>query len=368
MDKTTSWAIFLAIVAVGYWYYRQNPANRGRTRGRSINRTTNTAPARGDAQWIETESKTKPATKGQKAKAPRKPIKKSVQEVAEKAESYLSGASTTGADADDDLSPAVSPALKANTALKAPSGKDVSDMLESAGNAPSVLKINPSEKPARSNKPQQQKSEAPQETKKQRQNRKKAEEAKQQREADEKARQALLEQQRRTARIARGEPAKNGLQPTKPPAENAWDSGRPASVAAAGAKSNGPLLDTFDPDASSNTSSVGGVTPKSSNLGESHEWAAGLSEEEQLRMALEDSAWETVPKGKKQRKNKAVEESGDDQNVKAAAVPQEAAPAAAAAKKAPVQPTESKAPSSRYGILEQAPDVGHPMDSEWGVV
>lgn len=361
MDKLTSWAIFLVIVVAGYLYYTQKPT-RGRARGRSLLRANNAAPAKGDVQWTDSEPKAKPAPKGQKAKAPRKPVKKAVQEVAEKAESYLSGASTTGADADDDLSPAVSPALKANTNLKAPSGKDVSDMLESSSNAPSVLKINASDKSARSNKPQQQRSEVPQETKKQRQNRKKAEEAKQQREADEKARQALLEQQRRTARIARGEPAKNGLQSSKAPATNAWDTGRPASVVEAAANSSGPLLDTFDPDASSGPSSGGGVTPSTSNLGESHEWANGLSEEEQLRLALEDSAWETVPKGKKQRKTKAVEESGDDQNVKVST--QEVAPA----KKTPVQPTENKAPPSRYEALEQAPDVGHPMDSDWGVV
>jgi hypothetical protein len=324
-------------------------------------RANNTTAAKGDVQWSDSEPKTKAASKGQKTKAPRKPVKKVVQEVGEKAESYLSGASTTGADADDDLSPAVSPALKANTALKVPSGKDVSDMLESQGNAPSVLKINASDKPARSNKPQQQRSDVPQETKKQRQNRKKAEEAKHQREADEKARQALLEQQRRTARIARGEPAKNGLQPSKPPASNAWDSGRPASVAVAAATSTGPLLDTFDPEVSSNTSSAG-VTYGVSGLGEGHDWMTGLSEEEQLRLALEDSAWETVPKGKKQRKNKVVEEGGEDQNAKVTV--QEAAPA----NKTPVRPVENKAPPSRYDVLEKAPDVRHPMDSDWGVV
>jgi hypothetical protein len=87
----------------------------------------------------------------------------------------------------------------------------------------------------------------------------------------------------------------------------------------------------------------------------------GLSEEEQLRLALEDSAWETVPKGKKQRKNKAVDESGDDKNVKVTV--QETAPA----KPTPTPPTENKAPSG-YNVLDQVPDVGHPMDSDWGVV
>ncbi|KAF2189785.1 hypothetical protein K469DRAFT_562803 [Zopfia rhizophila CBS 207.26] len=366
-----SWATFLALVGAAYWYYGQT-GNRGRQRGRTLQRANN-AGTRNDAlvQWSDSEAAPKTTAKSPKAKTPRKSVKKAVQEVGDKAEAYLSAASSTaGADADDDLSPAMSPALGAMTA-KAPSGKDVTDMLEPKGAAPSVLKLTQPEKPARQTKPQQR-PETPQETKKQRQNRKKAEEAKAQREADEKQRQILLEKQRRTAREARGEPAKNGLQPAQAPSSNPWTTVRSSSGGARGTHDmtsahNGQLLDTFDPEvvstASSSENATNGTSTTTNSLNNSIHWANLPPEEEQVRMAMEDSEWTTVPKGRKQRKNKTAgdttgEEGGDS------GVPQQEAPF----KKTPIPAVENVQPRSRFELLsEQSSDKGHPMDSDWAV-
>ncbi|KAF2656539.1 hypothetical protein K491DRAFT_703988 [Lophiostoma macrostomum CBS 122681] len=368
MEAWLSWALSIALFGAAYWYYSQN-SHRNRNRGRSVQRTSATTTARGEpVQWSDTEAISKKAKKA--VKEPRKSVKKAVQEVGDKAEAYLSAASTAGADADDDLSPAVSPSLGA-TSFKAPSGKDVSDMLEPKGSVASVLRINSSEKPARQNKPQQQRPETPQETKKQRQNRKKAEEAKAQREADEKERRVLLEKQRRTAREARGEPARNGLQPAQAPASNAWAGGRLSSGAGAVQPQNGQLLDTFDPDvvstASSSEAATNGTAPTPDSMGNSAQWTNLPSEEEQLRMAMEDSAWETVPKGKKQKKNRAAGETTEEGSETGA--PPEPTPVPAPVKK--VQPTqpENNKPQSRYEVLSvPTTDATHPMDSDWPVV
>lgn len=362
MEAWASWAAFLAIVGAAYWYYSQN--DRNKARGRSTQRTTTTSSAKQPVQWSDEEKKSAVKPEKAKAKAPRKSVKKAVQEAGDKAEAYLSGASSTaGMDADDDLSPAASPSLGA----AAPSGKNVSDMLESKGPAPGVLKINASEKPARQAKQQQARPETPQETKKQRQNRKKAEEAKAQREEDEKQRQALLEKQRRTAREARGEPAKNGLQTTKAPTSNPWTTvGSSGSVQAPVAAPSGQLLDTFEAasTASSSEAATNGTAPTPDSL--SNSYTNLPSEEEQMRLAMEESAWTTVPKGgKKQRK---ANEEGNDSGV-----PQEAAPVSVPAP-APVKPVQAKKsentkPTSRYEVLsEPVSNASHPMDSDWPVV
>lgn len=361
----TSYALFSILAAAAVWYYYpRSQAGRSRTRGRSLLRANNTTTGKGEPiQWSDSESK-----KSTKAKAPRKSVKKAVQEAGQKAEVYLSGASTAGADADDDLSPVASPTL--NAVQKAPSGRDVSDMLEEKAAPASVLSIKASEKPVQQKKPQPQRQETPQETKKQRQNRRKAEEAKQQREEDEKERQKLLEKQRRTAREARGEPAKNGLQPAKAPSSNAWASGRPASAVTSAPAHNGQLLDTFDPDVVSTASSseagaTNGTAPTPDSMGNSREWASNLSEEEQIRILTEDTTWNEV-KGKKQRKNKPVEDvtdEGTDTGVRKEAAPVKPAPAV----KAPAK-QENRQPSSRFAVLDTTPEpVGHSLDSDWTV-
>ncbi len=101
-----------------------------------------------------------------------------------------SGSSQAGADADDDMSPAASPALKAG---------GVGDMLEPVGLGPSTLRLTAPTKPQKE-KVARQPREQVVETKKQRQNRQKIEAKQLAREEDEKVRKVLEEKQRRTAR------------------------------------------------------------------------------------------------------------------------------------------------------------------------
>lgn len=356
----TSWAIFIAIAALGTWYYTRNsttPPQRGRPLQRAGDNSKDTS-----LDWIESEAKTKvnAAAKAVKNKtaAPRKAAKKA----SEKVEAYVSGASST-AGADDDQSPIVSSAPAASAGTKAPSGRDVSDMLEAQAPAPKVMSIKPSEKPARPSKPQEQRSETPQETKKQRQNRKKAEEAKATRQAQEAERKTLEEQQRRAARIARGEPAKNGLQAAPEPNSNAWTAVGSSKKAPA-VLAQGQLLDTFEPEvvptATSSEARTNGKAsaPSGANLN------ALPSEEEQMRLAMEDSAWTTVAKPKKQRKTKVPgEEDGSDSGI-----PQEAAPVQAPIKKNVTKPVENTKPLSRYELLAQPTSKTHADDSDWPVV
>lgn len=228
--------------------------------------------------------------------------------------------STTGGDADDDLSPRLSPALDATNAKGA---NDVSDMLEPTAAAPTVLRVAPAEvKPkgtaeqgwelaGKKDKPKKQdtavNNEA--ETKRQRQNKRKVEEQKTQREADEQARRVLMEKQRRTAREARGEAAKNGV--------SSWSAGRPESTKASApavGSLNEPMLDTFDShDAASTASSSNAAANTSSpisNTTSSHSyWEQLPSEQEQMRQLRDqdESSWNTVTDKKKNRKKAAQE-------------------------------------------------------------
>ncbi|KAH7385748.1 hypothetical protein BKA66DRAFT_416088 [Pyrenochaeta sp. MPI-SDFR-AT-0127] len=355
METWMSWAVFLAIAGAAYWYYNQK--NNTVARGRSTTRAPTTSSLKDAVNWADAEVKSKGPVKAAKAKAPRKSVKTAVQEVGNKAEAYLSAASTTGADADDDLSPVTSPTIATN---KAPSGRDVSDMLGSQAAVPSVLSIKPAEKPGRAPKPQTQKVEAPQESKKQRQNRKKVEEAKAAREEEEKQRQALLEKQRRTAREARGEPAKNGLQAAKAPSSNPWTTvpSRGAVQPPASAP-RGQLLDTFEAPSTTSSSDAptNGTAPTPGSL-------TSLSEEEQLRLVMQDSAWTTVPKGgKKQRKtvnDELLDESSGPGAVEAHAPVKPVRPTQAM--------TENKKPSSRYQILSEEFTPQAHDDSDWPVV
>ena len=217
--------------------------------------------------------------------------------------------STTGADADDDLSPAVSPEFGATQSV-APSGTDVSDMLEPPSKGPSVLRLTEAKNPQSSRQPKQPRAAQEPETKKQRQNRQKNELKKAMREEAEKERRVLMEKQLRTAREAEGRPAKNGLSTSKPPSTNAWatPASEKSSVSAPAIKSsNLPLLDTFDettPTASSHTGGLNRDLP---------------SEEEQMRLISEmdsDNTWSTVAKGgKNKKKSSAVTASSGDKTA-----------------------------------------------------
>jgi hypothetical protein len=306
-------------------------------------------------------------------------VKKAVQEVGDKVEATLSAASSAaGGDADDDLSPAVSPTLAA-TNSRGPSGKDVSDMLESQGGTPSVLRLTPASQPSGPKKQTEQRAPPSQETKKQRQNKKKAEQAKAQREEEEKQRLVLKEQQMRTARIARGESARNGLQSAKPPAGNAWNgvqSGRSttSSDKTVTPAQNGQLLDTFEiPDSNSTASSSGMATNGTSgtaSLENSMHWTNLPSEEEQMRMVMDmGTQWQTVPKGKKGRKKPTATGETPSEHDSESNVP------LSPIKKAPTEPTESAQPQSRFDVLRETapaaapvPQASHPLDSDWPVV
>lgn len=354
MSVIQNWAIFLVLAGAVYLLARKGKS--GEPRGRSLQRAANNAASnlKAPAQWSdeESKSKSKPTGKANKAKAPRKSVKKAVQEVGEKTEAYLSGASSnTGAEADDDTPPVTSN----------PSGRDVSDMLEPQ--APkTVLKINASDKPARPSKPQQQRSESTTETKKQRQNKKKKEEEKAAREAAEEERKKLLEQQRRTAREARGESARNGLQAAKAPTSSAWGSGSAPAVQPS--LIGGQLLDTLD-NVSEVKPTSGGVTNGTASS-ESTKYGNLPSEEDQLRMAMEESAWTTVPKGRKKAKKETVDDGSDSGAQEAAPAPVAAAPV----KAAPIKKAENTKPASRFDLLssQQITDVGDPRDSDWPVV
>jgi hypothetical protein len=221
--------------------------------------------------------------------------------------------STTGGEADDDLSPAVSPALNATTGGHLPNGNDVSDMLGPSRGGPSILNITPSQKLERPKTNQQHKPAQEQETKKQRQNRKKKEEQQAQRQEAEQQRKKMEEAQRRTAREARGEPSKNGVMSANVSAANPWN-GVSHANSVPKPLTSGPLLDTFTPDNASTSSSNVPHSAASNSTGDSN-WEAGLpDEDEQLRRIMEqdESAWHTVPVGGKRGKKKQAAKPGAD--------------------------------------------------------
>ncbi|KAL8774161.1 MAG: hypothetical protein Q9194_004132 [Teloschistes cf. exilis] len=218
--------------------------------------------------------------------------------------------STTGADADDDLSPVTSPPLTATPTM---ASGDVSDMLEAPGKGPSVLRLSSTEEAKRQPKPHKAAQEP--ESKKQRQNRRKNEEKKLAREEAERERRALLEKQLRTAREAEGRPAKNGLGAA--PATSVWDKSSTNNIESSQSTDNmessqgpsstpsGSLLDTFDDNANPATN---GHANESQQLPatDGNVWGGEVpSEEEQLRILSElegSGGWNTVEKGKKSKK------------------------------------------------------------------
>ncbi|KAK2760785.1 hypothetical protein FQN54_002023 [Arachnomyces sp. PD_36] len=232
--------------------------------------------------------------------------------------------STTGADADDDMSPVTSPVI-----APASTSRDVSDMLEAPADGPSVLRLTGELKENKKQKPQSFK---PVETKKQRQQKAKNEAKRLQVEEAEKQRRVLLEKQLHTSReFERREAAKN-----KPaiPLTNAWTTNNTsektngAAPAPAPANNDTELLDTFTPVTSgkkkpngkaakdprppipnvpqqrpaAQASEASTPKPKSGN------WTDELpSEEEQMRILgamSSENEWTTVPTRKKDKKAK----------------------------------------------------------------
>ncbi|KAI0852886.1 hypothetical protein F5Y00DRAFT_226292 [Daldinia vernicosa] len=219
-----------------------------------------------------------------------KSVKQSkAQEIQDASGGKASVPSSHADDADDDLSSQASPVVKAVDS------RDVSDMLEPVASGPSVLRLTGVD----SVKPKERKQKAPEvvETKKQRQHRKKAQAAKAAREEEEKERLVKLEQQRRTARIAEGRPAKDGSS-FMASAQNAWNE-KPTN------NSTVQPLDTFEqqPKVEStkpSTVNTAGTTKKSDP------WLSGMpSEEEQMELLRQENSWNEVKTKKKGKKKDA---------------------------------------------------------------
>ncbi|KAJ5832118.1 hypothetical protein N7474_000429 [Penicillium riverlandense] len=240
--------------------------------------------------------------------------------------------STTGADADDDLSPAVSPVVNA-----VPAAGYVSDMLEAPAPGASVLRVTGNVE----SEPKKQRAQTFKqvETKKQRQNRLKNEARKQQVQEAEEQRRKLLEKQMHSARESERQTAARST----PPPSNAWQTKEVNASRPAVASAPVELLDTFDP-------APAAPAPK--------KWSLGLpSEEEQMRMLGANDAedeWTTVSKKQPKKKGGKAEESVSDTSE---SQPTPAAPM-------PVEPRVTVKPTYLPDIL-QSSEKGHPLDSDW---
>ncbi|KAJ5247476.1 hypothetical protein N7468_002459 [Penicillium chermesinum] len=356
MNPYWSWAILLAFAGTLGWYYTQPKAKATvrpvvekaeaavapkKAKQKKTPKPSEPTPRKTDVKTVvsppTTEDEKPENDVDQKEMARRlagikngtsqAQVPKSQKKKAKKAAKLESGShasSTTGADADDDLSPANSPQVNATS-----SAGYVSDMLEAPAPPASVLRVTGNVE----TEPKKQKAQSfkPVETKKQRQNRLKNESRKQQVQEAEEQRRQLLEKQLHTAR--------------DPPATNAWQPKEASKVngttpGAAPAAAPVHLLDTFEPAAAA-------PAPK--------KWDAGLpSEEEQIRIlgAAEDE-WTTVSTKKPKKKSGKADESVSETSAS------EAPPAAATP-----EPRVTVTPTYIPDILRST-QKGHPLDSDW---
>ncbi|KAL4899554.1 hypothetical protein BDW74DRAFT_109733 [Aspergillus multicolor] len=290
------------------------------------------------AQFASSESKSQ---KKKKSKAAAKLEPSNGERSASRVSTRTS--STTGADADDDLSSAGSPMVNPTAAGY------VSDMLEAPAPGASVLRVTGN---VDSNSQKKAKAKAEKfkevETKKQRQQRQKNEARKQEVQAAEEQRRKLLEKQLHTAREAERREAKSVAANA---AANAWapkstnDTPRSSPKPAQAPKVE--LLDTFEPSSASTQSPV-----------TSQQWNQGLpSEEEQMRIlgaGNGDDAWTTVGTKKPKKKSAKADES------EVSASESQSTPAAPT----PVEPKVKITPTYLPDIL-QSKEKGHPLDSDW---
>ncbi|KAG9232085.1 hypothetical protein BJ875DRAFT_381526 [Amylocarpus encephaloides] len=273
-----------------------------------------------------------PAANKSKRTAKQKSVKQSKAQ--EKAAVELSSdnatapSSANGGDADDDQSSVNSPELNA-TKVAAPvtDNSGVLDMLEKSAARPSVLKITESVNPTQPKKAKAPATFEAVETKKQRQNRKKAEAAKEARLEEEKERKVLMEKQRRTAREAEGRAAKDGsaFMASKVPEESVWVAPTTSTPSKGSNGVNGTksadvpvkLLDTFQPAEKKVQAKPADAVYSESQLKGSDwqkQYSSLPSEEEQERIAIEESdEWQTV-KSKTKEKRK-LEEKVVKENV-----------------------------------------------------
>ncbi|KAL3468246.1 hypothetical protein BJX64DRAFT_87206 [Aspergillus heterothallicus] len=291
------------------------------------------------SQFASGESKSQKKKKS-KATAARQPEPTNDERSASRVSTRTS--STTGADADDDLSSAGSPQVNATV----PAAGYVSDMLETPAPGASVLRVTgsvDSDSQKKKTKPQNFKQV---ETKKQRQQRVKNEARKQQVQEAEEQRRKLLEKQLHTAREAeRREAAKS----TSAPQTNAWQT-KDATKTVNGAppvtlSPKVELLDTFEAVATTKSPAT------------SQEYQALPSEEEQMRIlgaANGQDAWTTVGTKKPKKKGGKTDES------EASASESQPIPSAPT----PVEPKVKVTPTYLPDIL-RSNKKGHPLDSDW---
>lgn len=271
--------------------------------------------------------------------------KKKQQKKAAQLEVGSHASSTTGAEADDDLSPAVSPQVNATV----PSAGDVDDMIEtpSAGSSAKVLRVT-GDLPSQTEK-KAKKEPVAEKNKKARAHQRKNEERKEQARLDELDRQKKLEQHRRNV---------PELQATwsQSHANNAWENKAAAAAtngtskaAPAPAASNVQLLDTFTPGTAA-----------------TNEWEQGLPTEEvqeQMAKAADaDQAWTQV-KTKKGGNKKENKKSGKTDESVSETSASEAKPVPVTSAPAPVKPRVTITPTYMPDLRSR--EKGHPLDSDW---
>lgn len=243
--------------------------------------------------------------------------------------------STTGRDADDDLSPVGSPSSGPVSTAPTSRAGDVSDMLEAPTAKPGVLRLtdvkNGGSKPATKSSQAFQ----PALTKKQRQRQTKAAEQKALREESDRLHEQKKQAQLRTARTVEGtsnQTKANNF--TFTAQQNAWQSSKPASeklAQSAGANGTAPLLDTFEREETTTPTNPVAATGSASeskekasenkrvsrpSLDSKPSWADEVNEEEQDKWATElaqEEKWEavTTKKGKKRSKKENGETSSE---------------------------------------------------------
>ncbi|KAL7628347.1 hypothetical protein AAE478_002549 [Parahypoxylon ruwenzoriense] len=284
-----------------------------------------------------------------------KSVKQSkAQELPDASADKTSVASSHAGDADDDLSPQVSPVVEAAD------GRDVSDMLEPVAAGPSVLRLTDVDAVK---KPKERKQKAPEvaETKKQRQNKKKAEAAKAAREEEEKERKVKMEQQRRTARIAEGRPAKDGSAFVAS-TQNAWN-----DKSSSGSEKV-QLLDTFDQKPKAEAVKPNASSAAATTQDKPKTWVAGIpSEEEQMEMLRQEDSWNEVKTKKKGKKNHAPAET----SAPSAPATNGTTTASAAKPQAPVNGTKksilTSSSSSFAALTPEETDDNEEAEKEWDV-
>ncbi|OAX80267.1 hypothetical protein ACJ72_05400 [Emergomyces africanus] len=271
--------------------------------------------------------------------------------------------STTGADADDDLSSINSPVV--NPTLQV--AGDVSDMLGSPPAGIPTLRLVgnlQSEQPTK----KKQKSEKIEESKKQRQRRLKNESRKMMVQEAERERRIQLEKQ---LHLAREHERREAAKSKATPVTNAWKTGattnhQPNGVSKPTNATSAPLLDTFDPTSQATNTNPPAASENIKPSAYLESWASNLpSEEEQIRIILSENEWTTVSNRKKERKNgsKRAESvsvsetsSSDFQAVK------ELHPSI---KPQPPQKTTTGPTSFPPTQAETFNGKGHPLDSDW---